>query len=58
MFDSMLLLDKIGTHRKETYRGKLTPHGKKMRKMYGYLQGFDLSMIYNQRDRGRPRKDG
>ena len=54
----MILLDKIGTHRKETYRGKLTSHGKKMRKMYGYLQGFDLSMIYNQRDRGRPRKDG
>lgn len=60
MFDSMLLLDKIGTHRKETYRGKLTPHGKKMRKMYGYLQDFDLCTIYNHLDRGRgrPRKDG
>lgn len=45
-------------YRKETYRGKLTPHGKRMeRKLRKALQcGAQLSDILSSRDRGRPRK--
>lgn len=48
------------THRKETYRGKLTPHGKKMAKILGLVKDQERlrEILFANRDRGRPRKDG
>lgn len=58
MIRGCLYLDDMGSHRKETYRGKPTPHGKKMERLWRNTQNLDrLHDILIDRERGRPRKD-
>jgi hypothetical protein len=59
MIRSYIYLDDMGSHRKETYRGQLTAHGKKMSKLYGYAtDSGKLHQILTDSKRGRPRKNG
>lgn len=61
MIRGLLYYDDMGAYRKETYRGKLTPHGKKMEKIWRGTKDLDRlndTLLSSDRGRGRPRKDG
>lgn len=56
LLSATLYVEEAGAYRKERYRGKLTPHGKKMLRALRYYQDGSDRIRDSFNDRGRPRK--
>lgn len=57
IWDGMLYLDKC-RNRKERYRGKITPHGRKLSRLLVYYGDMEKRILSSLSQAGRPRKDG
>ena len=58
IWDGMMYVDGSTKYRKERYRGRLTPHGRKMMRYFGYyLDDMEGRVLRSLNQRGRPRKE-